>query len=95
MTTNNSKVTNCTFIDNSAGKYSGAIYYENSNGNHQIINSTFVGNKASLAGNGVSVYSSSTTIDSSTLISNGASTHGTNPSITIKDSILSGTPYLC
>ena len=67
MRTNNSKVTNCTFIDNSAGKYGGAVYYENSNGNYQIVNSTFVGNKASVARNGVSVYSSSTTIDSSTL----------------------------
>ena len=91
MTTNSSKITNCTFIDNSSGKYGGAVYYENANGNHQIINSTFVGNKASVAGNGVSVYSSSTTIDSSTLISNNLSTHGTSPSITIKDSILSGT----
>ena len=92
MATTNSKITNCTFIDNSAGKYGGAVYYENSNGNYQIINSTFVGNKASVAGNGVSVYSSSTTIDSSTLISNNLSTHGTNPKITIKDSILAGTP---
>lgn len=91
MTTNSSTVSNCTFIDNSSGKYGGAVYYENSKGNHQIINSTFVGNKASFAGNGVSVYSSSTTIDSSTLISNSLSTHGTTPSITIKDSILSGT----
>lgn len=89
--TTKSTISNCTFINNKAAKYGGAVYYENSLGDNKIINSTFVGNTASLGGASVGAYSSSTTLDSSTFISNAFATQGTGSLITVTNSIVAGT----
>ncbi len=91
MTTNNSTISNSTFIDNAATKYGGAVYYENSVTNNKIVNSTFVGNTATAGGTGVTAYASGVTLDSVTLLSNTVTTQGNGSVVTLKDSIVAGT----
>ena len=65
-------IDNCVFINNTAGRYGGAIYY--SAGGLNLVNSYFYGNKANNLGGAVCIGSGSTgnsAITNSTFIYNG------------------------
>ncbi len=95
------RVTNSTFLSNSASKYGGAVYMENCVSDDFIIaNSTFMDNTSSYfinAGKTLGAYSSKVKLDSVTIIGSTTnnssdmtiSTPGTNSKVTITHSLLS------
>ena len=83
------EIFNCTFIDNVADEYGGAFYSHAEQSMGNIVNSTFIGNRAS-AGDAIYNYGYSGTVDRCIFINNTANSmiYGSYAEMTLSNSII-------